>query len=99
MHPASIIKLSLVIVDVVLKEGDTIGNLNSDLYYGSHTAGSIMLLDKQKGLFLQEIHYAMRMAGFRVGLGISRGMKQKKELIRKVVALDFDIIAGAYATA
>jgi glyoxylase-like metal-dependent hydrolase (beta-lactamase superfamily II) len=49
MRAASIIKPSPVDVDVVLKEGDTIGNLKVISTPG-HTAGSIMLLDKQKGV-------------------------------------------------
>jgi glyoxylase-like metal-dependent hydrolase (beta-lactamase superfamily II) len=92
MRAASIIKPSPVAVDVVLKEGDTIGNLTVISTPG-HTAGSIMLLYKQKGVIFAGD--TLRNEDGKVSGGpehFTWDEAKEKESIRKVAALDFDIM-------
>lgn len=92
LRAASIIKPSPVDVDVLLKEGDTIGNFTV-LSTPGHTAGSIMLLDKQKGvLFAGD---TLRNDGGKVSGGpghFTWDDAKEKESIQKVAALDFTVM-------
>lgn len=92
MRAVSFIKPAPIPVEILLKDGDAIGNLTV-IYTPGHTPGSIMLLDKQrKVLFAGD---TFRNENGKV-TGAPRHFtwdeSKEKESIRKVAALDFDIL-------
>jgi glyoxylase-like metal-dependent hydrolase (beta-lactamase superfamily II) len=92
MRAASLVKAPSVDVEVVLKEGDSIGDLTVLLMPG-HTAGSIMLLDKQKKvLFCGD---TLRNDKGKISTGpehFTYDSAKQKESVKRAAELDFDVL-------
>ena len=88
----SLIKLSPVNVDVVLKDGDKIGNLTV-FHTPGHTPGSIALLDAEKKVLF--VGDTLRFDGGKVG-GAPRHFtwdeQKEKASIGRIAGLDFDVM-------
>jgi glyoxylase-like metal-dependent hydrolase (beta-lactamase superfamily II) len=94
---SSFIKITPVPVDIVLKDGDATGGLTV-IFTPGHTPGSIMLLDKKrKVLFSGD---SLRVEGGKVTVAprhFTWDESKEKESIKKVAALDFDILLPGHA--
>lgn len=92
MRAASLIKAPPVDVDIQLKEGDSIGDLTVFLMPG-HTAGSIMLLDKQKkALFCGD---TLRNDKGKISMGpehFTYDSAKQKESVKRAAGLDFEVL-------
>lgn len=92
MRAASFIKPAPVNVDLLLKDGDSMGDLTVILTPG-HTEGSIMLLDKnRKVLFCGD---TLRLDKGKVATGpehFTWDKARQTESIRRVAALDIDVM-------
>jgi hydroxyacylglutathione hydrolase len=88
----SFIKIPPVEVDILLKEGSSIGNLIVVEIPG-HTPGSIALLDTQrKALFVGD---TLRFDGCKISAGPKQfvwNAEKETESIKKIAALDFDVM-------
>lgn len=92
MRAASLIKAPSVDVDIVLKEGDSIGGLTV-LSMPGHTAGSIMLLDTQKKVLFSGD--TLRYEKGKVSTGpehFTWDSDKQKESLKRTATLDFEIL-------
>jgi glyoxylase-like metal-dependent hydrolase (beta-lactamase superfamily II) len=89
---SSFIKLKTVPVDIVLKDGDKISNLTV-IHTPGHSPGSIALLNAvKKVLFVGD---TLRLDGEKVTRGpegFNWDTEQETESIKKIAALDFDVM-------
>jgi glyoxylase-like metal-dependent hydrolase (beta-lactamase superfamily II) len=92
MRAASFIKPPPVDVDIPLKDGDTLGGLTVLLTPG-HTAGSIMLLDKEKKVLFSGDTLRQEKGKVTTGPGHFTWDESKQtESVQRIAGLDFDVL-------
>jgi Zn-dependent hydrolases, including glyoxylases len=97
MRAASFMKPAPVDVEVPLKDGDTIGDLTVYVMPG-HTAGSIMLLDKQKKVLFSGD--TLRQEKGKVTAGpehFTWDAAKQKESLQRVAEMDFEVLLPGHS--